>query len=75
MREQITVSFAGFLFDYSLAEVATIVTAICSGHEEESCDGFVGKSHDRSVNHANNLINGNHYGHDYPLMEIIEIND
>ena len=42
----------------------------CGGHEEESCDGFVGKSHDRSVNYTNNLINGNHYGHHYPLMAI-----
>ena len=70
MREQITVSFAGFLFDNSLAIVATTVTAICSGHEEESCDGFDGKSHDGSVNYANNLINGNYYGHHYPLMAI-----
>ena len=70
MREQITVSFAGFLFDNSLAIVATTVTTICSGHEGESCDGFVSKSHDRSVDYVNDLINGYHYGHHYPLMAI-----
>ena len=47
-----------------------MVTAICSGHEEESCDETAGKSHERSVNYANNLINGKHYGHYYPLMAI-----